>query len=215
MSLEMLLSTPHTHGLITLCPMADPERNGFLAINQEFKATCDIDPAIAPKKDQLYIGFKVTGMEDYDLPVEQLRADMTKMVEYHAMNMMAVGIHQLLVTRKVAAVVWNDQPPENRSNLGMDLQTKEYFAKLPWSHYEFDLVGRALYLGDTIIGQFGHFWMGLGEFVSVEAAITYAKVMFGNQYTAILPLESVLELENIDPTACVHHVPQNRAPPRT
>lgn len=135
MSLELLLSTPHTHGLITLCAMADPDRTGFLAINQGFKETCDIDPAIAPKVDQLYIGFKVTGMEDYDLPKDQLREDMAKMVKYHAHCVLRVGVYQLLVNREIAAVVWNDRPHNERNELGFDLPWPEYAVLVPQELY--------------------------------------------------------------------------------
>lgn len=160
MSLETLLSTPHTHGLITLCTMADPDRSGFLAINQGYKGTCDIDPAIAPKFDQLYVGFKVTGMEDYELPVEELREGMTKMVKYHALCVLGVSKSQLLAEREVAAVVWNDRPHNERSELGFDLPHPEYVALVPKKLY-----ARAMEKGlEVLMPDAMQTWVVLGNF---------------------------------------------------
>lgn len=184
MSLEMLLSTPHTHGLITLCPMADPERNGFLAINQEFMANCDIPAELTQKKDQLYIGFKVTGMEDYEMPIEELHEQMGKMVTYHAANMMAVGIHQLLVTRKIAAVVWNKRPHDERNELGFDLPWPEYAALVPQVLYPIAR-SQGLKIPDETAEEC---WIVIGNFQYPVAASHVSYEIFGR----LLKIEETL-----------------------
>lgn len=177
MSLETLLSTPHTHGLITLCAMDDPSRDGFLAINQGFKSTCDIDPAIAPKIDQLYIGFKATGMDKYELPIEELRDGMTKMVKYHALCILGAGKHQILLTREVAAVVWNDRPHDERTELGFDQPYPQYAALVPKKLY-----ARAIEKGlEVIKPDTPQTWVVLGNFEYPAHASDACYDVFGCQ----------------------------------
>ena len=188
MSLELLLSTPHTHGLITLCAMDDPDRTGFLAINQGFKETCDIDPAIAPQVDQLYIGFKVTGMEDYNLFKDDLRADMTKMVKYHALSVLRVGVHQLLVNREIAAVVWNDRPHDERTELGFDQPWPEYVVMVPKELFHIAKKNKL----EIFHPMDDESWVLLGNFQWPVAASHVSYEVFGK-------LLRTVELESVHP----------------